>query len=381
MATPLSSYTAGRDNNFNLIRFIAASMVLVTHSFALVTGSPESEPLRDTLGMTLGSIAVDIFFVTSGFLITSSFVSRNNLLAFAWARMLRIYPALIVALLISTFIIGLLFTNNPKLDYLTNIQTYKYFIRNSLLFFGIEHTLPGVFADAPYKNAVNGSLWTLPYEVKMYTLLALFLCFLTFAGKHLKLISNSRGIFFIAFASVVVHMAINFAPQLELFNEKFIRLFSMFFFGAAVYLWAGKIKLSHKLFTLGAIALAIATLDKSAFFIVYCVSLPYLLFYIAYVPGGPVRQFNRLGDFSYGMYIYAFPIQQMIATLHPETSITKMIAYSFILTLLCSVLSWNLIEKKALKLKNAYLLIEKYFKKASSPADTPEQSDNPQAPG
>lgn len=104
MGNLISKYTKSRNNNYNLIRFLAATLVLFTHSFALTFGSGTAEPLRNTLGITWGTIAVDVFFVTSGFLIASSFFQRNNVTAFVWARILRIYPALIVALLFCVFV-------------------------------------------------------------------------------------------------------------------------------------------------------------------------------------------------------------------------------------------------------------------------------------
>lgn len=97
----LSHYTQGRDNNFNLIRIVAAMAVLITHSFAL-TGL--AEPFRDSLGMSMGDIAVDIFFITSVFLVTASILTRQSALEFLWARILRIYPALLVMLFITVFI-------------------------------------------------------------------------------------------------------------------------------------------------------------------------------------------------------------------------------------------------------------------------------------
>ena len=81
--------TSGRDNNFNLIRFCAAFAVLISHSFAIATGSGSAEPMRHTLGLTWAYIAVDVFFLTSGFLVTASLISRQSAVGFAWARALR----------------------------------------------------------------------------------------------------------------------------------------------------------------------------------------------------------------------------------------------------------------------------------------------------
>jgi peptidoglycan/LPS O-acetylase OafA/YrhL len=96
----------GKDNNFNLIRLIAALAVLVTHSFAIATGNPELEPLRGWLGMTIGDFAVDAFFITSGFLVTASLARRQSGLEFVCARVLRIYPALLVMVALTVFVVG-----------------------------------------------------------------------------------------------------------------------------------------------------------------------------------------------------------------------------------------------------------------------------------
>jgi len=134
-----------------------------------------------------GGIALDVFFITSGFLITSSYFSRNNLFLFVWARILRIYPALIVATLFCVFIVGLTFTTLSVWEYLSSGQTLKFFLKNSTLFFGVEGALPGVFANIPWKTTVNGSLWTLPYEITMYLLLAIILFVLGYIQKRLNI--------------------------------------------------------------------------------------------------------------------------------------------------------------------------------------------------
>src|SRR4051812_37390900 len=100
----LSDVARGRDNNFNLIRVLAALAVLVTHSFTLALGTSDAEPFAHSLGMTPGGMAVDIFFVTSGFLVTASMLQRQNIIAFLWARALRIFPALWVMLIVTVLL-------------------------------------------------------------------------------------------------------------------------------------------------------------------------------------------------------------------------------------------------------------------------------------
>jgi len=357
MGKTLSKYTNSRDNNFNLIRFIAASLVLYYHSFPLAGIS--GEPFSKYLGISSGTIAVDVFFICSGFLVSRSFFERNNIIAFTWARILRIYPALIVAVLFCTLIVGLFFTQEWWFSYLMDSNTHKFFLKNITLFFGVEYTLPSVFTNNPFPNAVNGSLWTLPYEVKMYAYLAIIATFLNYlqklvGGKFIKLI-----FLFIAIFSLAAHITNHF----QLFtSDNFIRLFSMFFVGVAFYLYRDNIYMSLKLFLFIFTILLISIFNKESFFIIYSISLSYLIFYVAYVPSGVIRKFNKFGDYSYGMYIYAFPVQQSIAAMIPNVSFIAMVSISFFITLLLSFLSWNLIEKKLLKMKGSHVVFESMLK-------------------
>lgn len=369
MSVLLSECSNSRDNNFNLMRFLAASLVLYSHSFAIQVGTPDAEPLRDLIDMTWGTIAVDIFFVTSGFLIAGSFFNKKSLLSFVWARVLRIYPALIVANLFCVFVVGLSLTNLSASEYLTETSTYKFLIKNStLVIWGIQYDLPGLFRDVPAEIAVNGSLWTLPYEVKMYFFLACIGSLLLLVGKKTK---KNKGLILIGMFSLIaiVSFFLNILNHYEgLFKGSFLRLFFLFFVGSSFYVLREKVILSGKATIVLVFLLFMSFFGNDTFFPVYCVVLPYFIFYIAYVPGGFIRLFNRLGDYSYGMYIYAYPIQQSIMVIYPEISIVEHIIYSFFITLFLAYISWNFLEKKALAMKNNYSLfpafIRNYFVKS-----------------
>ncbi|GLS26294.1 acyltransferase family protein [Marinibactrum halimedae] len=360
----LSEYATNRDNNFNLIRFIAASLVLFSHSFALTFGSPEAEPMKLSLGLTWGSIAVDIFFISSGFLICGSYLARKSTLAFAWARFLRIYPALLIAVFITVFGVGLYFTELTSAEYLQHKQTYKYLIKNSILLFGIEFYVPGTFEHLPYADSINGSLWTLPYELKMYILLVLTISSILHLSKYVfskfsLRLSLPWTLLLIAITATILNIANHF---LQFYQGQSIRLFSFFFIGAACYLWKKNLHLSSPIALVLLSLLSVSLIHKECFYIAYCITLPYLLFFIAYVPAGIIRKFNHFGDYSYGIYIYAFPIQQITIALQPNISVSEMIIYSFIGTLGMAILSWKFIEKKALRFKQAHEVIESHIK-------------------
>lgn len=347
----LSHYSHGRDNNFNLIRIIAALAVLITHSFALAIGSGLAEPFRESLGMSMGDIAVDVFFVTSGFLVTASILSRQSALEFLWARILRIYPALFVMLFLTVFVLGVAFTSVSMKTYWSSSQTYIYLARGATLLAGVAFKLPGVFDGNPYQQAVNGSLWTMPHEVRLYGVLVLVWLGLHWK-PHLRLhVFKNTLIAFALVAALYVLTAHIYALPIGVVPK----LFFMFFSGAAFYVLRKHIALNPWLFGIFAMGLFVAAGNKDAFFFVYILVIAYVLFYLAYVPSGPIRQYNKLGDYSYGIYIYAFPVQQSIAALIPGVTVPQMIALSAVITLTLAVLSWHLLEKRALRHK-AYLL-------------------------
>jgi peptidoglycan/LPS O-acetylase OafA/YrhL len=351
MSKRLSAYTLGRDNNFNLIRFIAAVLVLYSHSFplALGIGPGLKEPMAELLGITLSTIAVDMFFITSGFLICASLYRDKNLKSFFWARVLRIYPALFVAALFSVFCVGLYFTSLSSSEFLSDKQTVKFLYKNMTLLTGTVSSLPGVFTENPYPGVVNGSLWTLTYEVKMYIALTLIAGLLGFIEKKVRAKNFTTYAFTILAGLSLTGHIINHFHQFTSLNT--LRFFATFFVGAAIYLNREKIIMSTKLHWILILTLLCATITTSSFYIAYYLTLPYLVFYLAYVPSGKIRSFNKLGDYSYGIYIYAFPVQQTVAATFKGISVFPMLFISFFITLGFAVLSWQLIEKNCLKLK------------------------------
>jgi peptidoglycan/LPS O-acetylase OafA/YrhL len=344
----LADVAHGKDNNFKLLRLIAAFAVLITHSFAIATGERQSEPLRTWLGMTIGDFAVDAFFVTSGFLVTASLARRQSAAEFLAARVLRVYPALLVMLALTVFVVGPMVTRVPVSEYLSSRHTFAYFLINATMIFDVRYVLPGVFEDNVYRSAVNGSLWSMPWELRMYVLL-LSVWLLAKRARSLGAKVWAQLTVAIWVAAAVAHAAIYFTTGAV---SDPVRLLFMFFTGASYYVARRFIALSGPLAAAAMAALALSLMDRNAFFVTYNVTLGYLLLWLAYVPGGAIRTFNLVGDYSYGTYIYAFPVQQIVSLLLPGISATGMIAASGTFTLLLAVISWHLIEDRALSLKN-----------------------------
>jgi peptidoglycan/LPS O-acetylase OafA/YrhL len=343
----LGDVACGRDNNFNLIRFCAALAVLFSHSFAVALGSGSAEPMRRTLGLTWGYVAVDVFFLTSGFLVTASLLTRRSVLAFAWARTLRIFPALWVMLVLTVFGLGLALTSRSAHGYLAARETWHYFIRNAILLRGMVPDLPGVFGSNPIPSVVNGSLWTLGPEVRMYGVLG--------ALGILSTITRRTGLIRWSVLAIALSAAVLYFMHGNFDNssDEYSRLAFLFFLGASCYVLKDRIPFNRWTFFALLAVVLLSALERAVFFVAFSVALPYLVFYAAYGFGGRIRFFNRWGDYSYGIYIYAFPVEQATAHLVPGISVAALMGISALVTLILAMLSWHLLEKEALKLKDS----------------------------
>ena len=339
----LTEIKNSRDNNFNLLRFLAASLVLFGHSYALSKSQITQEWL-------FGHVAVDIFFIISGYLVTASLFTRKSLWVFFKNRFLRIIPGLFVAMLFNVFVIGILYTNIPIVDYLLSLEIYHYIYANTtLLLDPIQMSLPGVFANNIHPNAVNGSLWTLPWEIAMYILLFIIGIY-TLIEKPILSYPMIKKIFILISVLGMGVYAYYLYHHLNV-NNSGVRFIAIFFTGGLLWIYREHVLLSNRVF-FGMLFVIYFIFTSSYFVIVYSFFIGYIVLYLAYVPKGNIRAFNTLGDYSYGMYIYAFPIQQAYVASYPEIKGLTLFFVSFITTLFFSVLSWHFIEKPALSLKN-----------------------------
>lgn len=167
----LGSYSDSRDNNLNLLRFLAAFAVVWSHATLVVTGETATEPLMQETGYTLGHLSVNVFFIISGFLIAQSLQRSKDLIEYFAARFLRLVPGLLVTAVVTAFVIGPFMSELDAAAYISQLATWTYVpLTSSMLIDNGE--LPGLFANAPSAYEVNGSLWTLRWEAMAYVGLA-----------------------------------------------------------------------------------------------------------------------------------------------------------------------------------------------------------------
>jgi peptidoglycan/LPS O-acetylase OafA/YrhL len=320
-----------RKNNFDFIRLFSAIMVIFTHSFQVTTGTLTSEPLHlITNGqITFGRLAVAVFFMISGYLITQSYERSNNLYSYFKARILRIFPALIVATLLTIVFCSLITSSN---NYWNQKDTYTY-ARNIFLL-APQQEISGVFENNQLKSIINGPLWSLQYEFLCYILIS-------FLGKF-KLL-NIKFIFSFYFLTFFVYLLI---PRLHENNAA--EIVQYFFGGSLLYLSKFKLKSSTILYL--PILLLLFISIQFGFFKSWLALIGTILI-IELGKSKNIINLEKIGDFSYGLYIYSFPIQQTVAQYFPDSKWYINFVISLTLTLAISAFSWHFIEKTALKYK------------------------------
>lgn len=340
----------GRSNNFDAMRFIAASMVILSHSYALLDLKGD-EPLTHLYSrMDLGSLAVDIFFVISGYLITKSMLRRTSALAYVEARVLRIVPGLVAASVLGVFVLAPFTATQGVPAYLASRETWMYFVVNTVTVYLSPHhwTMPGVFQHTFRPGSINGSLWTLGAEVELYV-------FVFVAGLCAMIVRNAR----LRSAGITLGFLLLLAVCMwrgHLYREpdpgNIYRLTAWFMCGALVYMARARVPVN----ALVAVALWLlyaAVHETPVAGLAFYLAVTYAVFAIGFHPRLRAWSFTRRGDFSYGLYIYAFPIQQLLVDRGIARVPLVLFVLAYPLTLGAAMLSWRYLERPALGSKGA----------------------------
>ncbi|HRN55294.1 MAG TPA: acyltransferase [Agriterribacter sp.] len=343
MVNGLSNRVSRTSNNITLLRHFAAVFVLINHSYDLLNRSAE-EPVSVLTGgaISLSRIGLIFFFFISGLLITQSVYTSAGIKHFLWKRVLRIYPALIVLICLTVFILGPVFTDIPVSAYFTKSQTWEYFF-GGISLIRLRFFLPGVFDE----HGVNGSLWSLPVEFRFYIVLALF--FITGVLKKKKWYVFFPGFFFFIYLAFPF-FSIN---SVWVYLAPYISWAAFFFWGSFVFFIRDKIKMDIKIL----LALLILWYFTRDIMIVgkagELIAFSYLTLFLSY--GTPVlgKTFFSKNDFSYSIYIYAFPVQQVLLHTWPDTlAPSGLMVLTLVILIPFCWFSWHCIEKPALRLKN-----------------------------
>lgn len=329
-------------NTFNLLRFLAATLVVIGHTFPIL-GLPE----RGVLGESFGAIAVDVFFVMSGFLVTSAWQRRASVWQYARNRLLRIVPGYAGVAAVTVLLLGPAVTTFPLADYFRSEATWLY-LRNAT-FTTMRFDLPGVFLANPLPEVVNGSLWTLPIEAIMYVAVAV----LGLAGllRRRALVLVLTGLV-VAEVSAQDYMIAHDVTILGVMPVASVVDFGIYFtLGALAWLWRDALVLRADVaaaLVLVTWALPPSTVDRG----VFTIALAYATLFAARCPWIRATRFGQRRDLSYGLYLYAFPVQQCVVLAGGrDMPLALHMTVSWLLALGCAALSWRFVEQPALALK------------------------------
>ena len=329
----MNSALQSRLNNFDALRLAAAFFVLVSHQYALC-GLPEPVVFG---AMSLGTLGVLIFFSISGFLVSQSWRQDPHMGRFLAKRFLRIWPGLAAFTLLAAFLLGPVTSTLPWQSYFSAPVFLEFF--NNLKLISIRYYLPGVFENNPFPKAVNGSLWTIPLEVRCYLALALLgVIGLTRAPVVMAIGTTAFGIYYFVYAPDPTNYLFHFG--LYFFAGVCLDLFRRFWKDRSIAVGSVICVLAATLFLLDA--------PRPAFL--------FLVTYLSVWIGGSttpvVNRVGRFGDVSYGVYVYAFGVQQTVIWLAGKTfPFATGLLIAAVMTTLCAYLSWYLVERPALGLK------------------------------
>lgn len=374
-------------NSFTFVRWVLAVLVVVDHSYPLSGLLGGNDPMWAwSRGQdSMGGLAVSGFFLISGFLVCRSWSGSATTRQFIWKRFLRIFPGFWVCLGVTAFVLAPLawiHERGPLTSRFFNpVDGPLQYIRANALLNMHQWGIDGLLSRTPYRNtgfpiAWDGSLWTLIYEFKCYLLLALL--------GYLGLLANRRlvalltGGFYLVMLSTVVDPGATAKLMPVLQNLYIARFGFLFLFGATLALYADRLLVDDRL-GIAATALALLTLRYGGWEFLGYAALGYALLWLA--ARLPMHRWERIGDLSYGTYIYSFPVQMMLA----EHGLQRHGFLAFVLgslagTTILALLSWHLVENRALALKNRTSVLLGTRRRTALPAPTAdEQADPPVA--
>lgn len=336
---------------FDMLRVGLALAVILRHCFPISYGM---EAVIGGIGWGAAMAIVPMFFILSGFLVTGSAL-RLTLGKFVLSRVLRIVPALVVDTLVTILLIGPLFTNRTLADYFASPVTHSYLLN---MVGEIHYFLPGVFERNPVSGVVNGALWTIPPELGCYVAMAMLIAL----GwvRDWRLVTGLLG----AVAAIIVFGGqIGGVPPvvLKVLNYPGAMLVPYFLLGSALFLKRHRIPYSPPLFGM-CVAMILATgaiVPKAVFSEVPAVTFlaapvyAYVTLFLGATRLPALPLFAR-GDYSYGMYLYGFPIQQAIVASTSVRNPLILLILTIVPVVGLAMLSWHLVEKPTLRLRKGF---------------------------
>ncbi|MEM8632107.1 MAG: acyltransferase [Pseudomonadota bacterium] len=328
--------TGSRTSGFDFLRIGLACAVFVWHLQSTSYGPEFALQTWQSAIKSLPTAILPMFFALSGFLVAGSLERCRTVGYFLYLRAIRIFPALAVEVLLSALILGPLLTSFAVGAYFTDPLFWRYLLNSIGL---ISFELPGVFSDNPFPNMVNAQLWTVPWELECYIAISIIGALRIYDSKAVSwaMLAALTGAFLISW----------FQGDLPVRHVSGRALVGFFLCGVLFFRLRRAIPYDARLFWICLVVSVIATSQTGGGYLAL-LPLTYVTVYIGLLTPR-VPMFLRLGDYSYGIFLYHFAIQQAVVALFPwATNIWLNGIVSFALTLICAILSWHIIEKPSL---------------------------------
>ncbi len=344
--------TVRHHNSFDLLRIAFALFVIITHAYPL-TGMPELDWLKQiTWGqISFSNLAVSGFFIISGFLVTKSLYRSGNVFTFYIKRIARIYPGLFTVLLITVLLACIPYTGTLS-QYVHNHSPRSYVISNLML--SLQPGIDGVFEQLPYAKVINGSIWTIAYEACFYLILPVLLLL---PQKVWKYVTGAVLIFcYFTFLYCVFNRPLVLQKMVYSLQLYFVLNYGAYFAaGATLAVLPVFTHLTKPVLLIFIVFMVVSLGFKFYPFIQYVV-YPVVVLGIGGLepPQWVQRVLKKTGDISYGIYLYAFPVQQTLMFYFGLTYLPLMF-WTAVVALPLGYCSWHLVEKRAMHALNRYL--------------------------
>lgn len=330
----------GTGPGFDALRFYLSVAIVLYHAKQVVVGRDAANYHASILFPYLLAL-VPVFFCLSGFLVTGSAIRTPSIRKFLTNRSLRIFPALTVEVALSALILGPLLTSAEIQDYFQNKKFFSYF---GNIIGRVRMSLPGVFDHHPIPDTVNASLWTLQPE---------FYCYLIMTGLMVSTIVYRRRVATISYGVLTVALSyLNWRTDFGHPSDVFPGHVIVYYFatGIIAYHWVRSIPIHGGLFILAAF-LSYQMITVPGLMFLASIPVAYCTIYVGLAKFPLIYPFNT-GDYSYGIYLFNFPIQQTVVHFFPDVKEWwLLLCISLPLTILFAAASWHWIEKPALRLK------------------------------
>ena len=343
VAMRLDQLLQKQNNNFDLLRLLAAGMVVWGHAYAISPTASKEDLISQWVQFEFaGSYAVKLFFFLSGLLVMQSLLTRASMAHFFVLRVTRLMPGLLAVTALCGLVMGPLLTSLSASHYFMQPETWRFILLNAVL--KTQYELPGVFGANP-TSAVNGSLWTLPVEALCYALVWL---------SGLLLLSRNRWLCTAVIAAIVLALQIDGAGWMARIHltPGAASPIAHFMLGAMMALWRDKLVVSAR--NLSLVGLATISVCQSEWFPLFFVLWANL--WAVYLSASQALLKWRLpGDASYGLYLSGFVIQQCLMVWWPQMGPVQNTLLALPMALMYGFLSWHWVEKRAIHWANMKL--------------------------